>query len=257
MDRRLIRSALARAPQLQGLKRETQRAYRRTFRIPFEPEFAILKALQPGPGEVLLDIGANRGQSIDAIRLFLPKTPILAFEPLPDLAETLSAEFAFDDSVTVVKAGLSAAAGQKTLFVPTYAGYRFDGLSSLDRAEAEGWLSQKTLIGFRPDLLKVQEQTIELARLDSFALSPAFIKIDVQGAEVDVMEGGLETLKSNLPALIVETGIDKPPARFLTTLGYEAFALERDRLVPRTTPSRNGVFVHPEAPRGLDRLISR
>jgi hypothetical protein len=153
--------------------------------------------------------------------------------------------------------GLAAAPAEMTLFVPTYAGYRFDGLASLNREEAEGWLSEKTLVGFRREHLRIEERTISLAALDSFGVSPAFVKIDVQGAEAEVLAGSRETLGRHHPVLIVEAALDSEPSRILSSLGYEAFAFARGRLTPRTVSTRNGVFVHPQGVRGLDRLISR
>lgn len=254
---RFARGALARAPQLQNFKDAVQRTTLKALRRPFEPEFEILKTLQARPDEIYVDIGANRGQSIEAIRICIPKAPILAFEPLYDLAQTLSARFAFDDSVTVMNLGLAAEAGEKTLFVPTYAGYRFDGLASLNREEAEGWLSEKTLVGYRRERLRIEERTISLAALDSFGVSPAFVKIDVQGAEAEVLEGARETLGRQSPVLIVEGGVESEPSQILSSFGYEDFAFVKGRLTPRTRSTRNGVFIHPQGARGLEGLISR
>ncbi|MEQ1930931.1 MAG: FkbM family methyltransferase [Parvularculaceae bacterium] len=257
MNRRLIRSVLVRAPQLQALKSEAQRVCLNALGLPFEPEFEILKALQPAAGEICIDVGANRGQSIDAIRMFLPGVAIRAYEPLHDLAETLKARFAFDESVVVVEAGLGAKAGTRTLHVPSYAGYRFDGLASLDAQEAAGWLNSRTLLGYRADRLRTEELTIGVETLDAANAAPCFIKIDVQGAEDEVLSGAARTIGETRPVIIAETGLEGAPAASLASFGYEAFSFARGRLVPRTEPSRNGVFIHPEGARGLERLISR
>lgn len=45
---------------------------------------------------------------------------------------------------------------------------------------------------------------IEAITLDSLCLSPDIIKIDVEGAELDVLLGGKETLRAHKPILVVE-----------------------------------------------------
>lgn len=45
---------------------------------------------------------------------------------------------------------------------------------------------------------------IKLMKLDDLAIEPNFIKLDVQGFEYDVLLGGLETIKSNRPVMIIE-----------------------------------------------------
>ncbi|MBT4891251.1 MAG: FkbM family methyltransferase [Rhodospirillales bacterium] len=50
--------------------------------------------------------------------------------------------------------------------------------------------------------------SINIRSLDSFNLKPDFIKIDVQGYEMNVLEGGIETIKEHKPVLCVECVYD-------------------------------------------------
>lgn len=104
--------------------------------------------------------------------------------------------------------------------------------------------------------------SVRTVSLDRFAADNAvpdvdFIKIDVQGAETQVIEGGARTIAAQNPVFIAETGLDSAPTRLLSSFGYEAFAFDKARLVPRARASRNAVFVHPQGGRGLERLITR
>jgi len=45
---------------------------------------------------------------------------------------------------------------------------------------------------------------VNLIKLDDLGINPKFIKLDVQGFEYDVLMGGLETIKSNRPIMIIE-----------------------------------------------------
>ena len=43
-----------------------------------------------------------------------------------------------------------------------------------------------------------------ICTLDSYNLSPSFIKIDVQGSELDVLIGGKDTIMTHKPTIIIE-----------------------------------------------------
>jgi FkbM family methyltransferase len=254
--KRILRSLLVHAPAFGEAKAGAKSAVLKALRRPFEPEFRVLSSLAAASGECALDIGANRGQSIDAIRLFQPNLPILAFEPDARLAASLQARFAADASITIHGHGLGARRATLPLFTPAYAGYVFDGLASTDRAEAEGWLNARTLIGFDAAKLTLREQTIDIRPLDDLHLAPAFVKIDVQGAEEAVIAGGAETIRAHRPAMLIETGLNEGLVKMVEATGYRPFNFENGRLVPRQRAVRNTVFVHPEAPRGLSSLIA-
>ncbi len=80
--------------------------------------------------------------------------------------------------------------------------------------------------------------------LDCLELSPAFIKLDVQGFEHEALLGLRFTLRRTRPILLIETP-DDAVRQHLRTLGYGAFSyLPRDRrLVTETERRLNTVFV--------------
>lgn len=129
--RRLVRSAQVNLPpSLAEARHAVQRVYLRFRGRPSDPDFAILGMLKFAPDEVLLDVGANRGQSIDAMRLFHSWQPIVAFEALPALARRLTRAFSCDRHVDIHAVGLSDAPGTLKLSVPSYNGWPFEGQSS-------------------------------------------------------------------------------------------------------------------------------
>jgi FkbM family methyltransferase len=253
--KRILRSLLVRAPALGEAKAAAKSAVLKALRRPFEPEFEVLAKLTASPDEVAIDAGANRGQSIEAIRLFRPALKIAAFEPDAKLAARLRTKFSGDASVAVHGFGLGAARAALTLYTPAYSGYVFDGLASTDRTEAEGWLNARTLIGFDRAKLTLAEQAIEIRPLDELKLNPAFLKLDVQGAEEAVIAGGADTIAASLPVMLIETGLNERLVEQVEAFGYRAYNFENGGLVPRRRAVRNTVFVHPGAPRGLSSLI--
>lgn len=65
------------------------------------------------------------------------------------------------------------------------------------------------------------EYTVPCKRLDDLNLAPTFIKIDVQGAEIMVFKGGLETLAKHKPAILLEAeDEERASVVFLRTIGY-------------------------------------
>ncbi|WP_242133266.1 FkbM family methyltransferase [Aestuariivivens marinum] len=67
--------------------------------------------------------------------------------------------------------------------------------------------------------------TIEMVNIDTFVKAQSlsacdFIKIDVDGIELDILEGGIETLKKFKPTYVVETNNDTHIINFFKLHGY-------------------------------------
>jgi len=116
-------------------------------------------------------------------------------------------------------------------------------LASLD--EARTWLGPDTVYWFSPKRLDVDEVTVRLETLDSFDLSPDFIKIDAEGAESDVIQGGLQTIQRSRPVIMAESleasGVVQ---ELIETAGYRLLEFADGGFRP---PSRNlNRFLVPE-----------
>ena len=217
--RKSARTVLTRFPALMETGFELQRIIRRIQRKAFDPDFQLLRAMQVAPGRQLVDVGANRGQSIDAMRLFQPEGEIVAFEPNPILAARLRNRLKSRTHLNIHPVGLSDEDGEFELFIPTYRGFEFDGLASFDLESAREWLVTKT-VNFDPSKLSVKKYTCSVKKLDDFGLSPEFIKIDVQGLEVNVINGGSKTIELFRPILLIETGGEWTMPEIMRDLGY-------------------------------------
>jgi FkbM family methyltransferase len=134
-----------------------------------------------------VDVGAHKGSFLVEFIRLAPRGTHYAFEPLPALADELRARF---PGVEVLNCALSNRAGTSTFFhVPA-----MEAWSGLERQPY-------------PRETAVSEIEVELRRLDDVIGEREridFIKIDVEGAELEVLEGAQETIRRCRPVILFE-----------------------------------------------------
>jgi FkbM family methyltransferase len=166
------------------------------------------------PG-TLLDVGAHDG-AFTLPFACLPRSRVLAFEPLPAAYARLRAAVGAAPDIELRREALGDQEGEATLTLPVVDG----------RAE-EQWAST----GKRYAQYGVAEQrhSVTMRRLDEFALSDlTAVKLDAEGAEYEVLRGGRETLLRNRPVLSIEIeerhreGATWAVPAYLDALGYDA-----------------------------------
>lgn len=198
-----LKQAILRAARRLGLEPRLRRAQRALARGSHRRGYVddehtrLLIALALPAGSSCIDIGANVGAVLEDIVASFPDGPHLAFEPLPELAEDLRRRF---PQVDVRNVALSDHTGTAT-FSRVLGKPGHSSLGHLDGAE--GPVEQ----------LEVPLQPLDEALPAGFA--PAFIKIDVEGAEEQVFRGMLGTLRAHRPLVVFEHG--DHAARFGTT----------------------------------------
>jgi FkbM family methyltransferase len=157
-----------------------------------EREIALMCALTQ-PGDSMIEVGANIGtHTIPLARHLTPKGRLVALEAQPVAAMMLEANLALNaiDWVEVHLAGGGRRAGVAS--VP-----------AIDYPNA-GNLGGVSLVG------AASEGQIKVESIDSLAMRPALIKIDVEGMELDVLEGAAATVEAGRPVLYVENNPPTP-----------------------------------------------
>lgn len=174
-----------------------------------EPESRWLSRIGPCRGTAI-DVGANYGLYSYALSRHYER--VIAFEPNPQAAEPLKDWNS--PKVQLIPVGLSASAGSATLFVPTTRGLELSGWGSLHPDNC-------------PDAEQLTERIIELRTLDSFGFDDVgFIKIDAEGHELEVLQGGAETIKRHKPHLLIEVRSREPEVfQLLASWGYRVTTL--------------------------------
>lgn len=152
------------------------------------------------PGEVLYDLGACEGRF--ALYAAMRGVRCYAFEP-----EALNFRALKENQA------LNGALAQSNLFPLQYAVGASDGLSVIRIAQPwAGGHHRVVAEGRRVDLELdfTDKQTVEVVSLDSFIQknsfpSPQYLKVDVDGSELQFMKGAQNTLKSeNLKGVMFE-----------------------------------------------------
>ncbi len=156
------------------------------------------------PGTVFYDIGANLGFfTVIGAKLVGPAGRVYAFEPVAENAETLRRNIALNhfDHVTVFEKAVSCSSGVgELLLVPDAGGATLSSTGTVP-SEITGTTS------------------VDLVSLDDLVASqmvppPAVVKIDVEGAEWEVLQGMVNTIKASKPVLIYEID-DRDTTAFL------------------------------------------
>lgn len=144
------------------------------------------------PDANCVDVGAHGGDVLVDLLRIAPRGHHLAFEPLPHLAAQLQRRL---PSVDVRAVALSDANGTA------------DFAHVVDRPGWSGLKERPTPDGAAAD---VRHITVPTQRLDD-ALPPGYVpslvKVDVEGAELQVLRGAQSTLATHRPLLVFEHGL--------------------------------------------------
>jgi FkbM family methyltransferase len=164
-----------------------------------------LKILMNKPDGLVLDIGANLGTFCVPLARKIPKLKFHAFEPQRIIYYQLCANTIINSlgNVYTYEAGLSNQEADIELEVPDYTAETNIGAFSIDKEVRENEYECKTSGG---------KEKIILMTLDSIGFENVrLIKIDVEGHELEVIKGGIETIKANnYPPIIFEAWTWKP-----------------------------------------------
>lgn len=178
-------------------------------------------------GEVGVDIGANIGfVSLLMAKKALPAGKVLAFEPHPKNFETLMENKAINQPMSASLEIYPMALGAKSLAGELLLPLGFEGNTGTARLA-----SQVEEPGVR---LPIQIETLD--RFTNSVEKVHFCKIDVEGMELEVLQGAEALMRRKGIRDIVYEDVgrgNKRLQRFLQGHGYELFSLHTDLLKPR------------------------
>ncbi len=207
-----------------------------------------------------LDIGANMGFYSLGASLVNEKLQVLAFEPNPFIRESLIQNIDLNDvekNIEIIELALSNFKGEATFSVPAFTGSGGGSLKNL-----------------HPEEGAPSEFTVEVEKLDNLRkkLNGAdLLKIDVEGAEFQLIKGGMGFILENRPTIVIELlrkwmkpfqSTPQDVIDLLSELNYICFAVTESSLIPTlvindSTIENNFIFCHRENLNHLELLTSK
>lgn len=170
-----------------------------------------------------VDVGTHHGDILDVLLQQSPSGTHYGFEPLPGFYQSLVIKYQQQKNIVLFDLALSDVNGNSSFnhvtSNPSYSGIKkrnYDRTNETDE--------------------KIEVRT---ARLDDVLLQQNkkidFIKIDVEGGELDVLKGAAQLIKRDRPVIVFECGLggsdvyDTTPAELFTffdELGYQVSLLK-------------------------------
>jgi FkbM family methyltransferase len=204
-----------------------------------------------GNHDTFFDIGANLGWYSLVLGRNCPDSQIFAFEPIPSTVNTLKRNISLNnlENIEPICIGLLD---------------HEDHLNFLFAPDVSGATSLR-LAGQSRGRTPIQSVVCRTTTLDLFCTSrsvaPSLLKIDVEGAELMVVQGGRKTLQHHTPIILMEL-LRKWSRKFgyhpndvlalLAEHGYSAWVFTNDgklQICPQVTEETvqtNYVFMHPQ-----------
>lgn len=182
-------------------------------------ELVLPGVLDDTPAPVVLDVGANVGQFLTAIKAFYPAASVLSVEPDPETHEKLATNAAPMPGVTTRCVAVGEARGTLALHR-----HHVSLMSTLRPGAVEEYDPELTI---DVEVMPLDELGSELPHVD-------LLKIDVEGFELEVLRGGREVLRRTR-YLMLELGL----GRQLDGANLEVLALVHE-LVPGARVVRFG-----------------
>jgi len=185
-------------------------------RYSFDPALTAELRAVARPGRHFLDVGAHVGMaSLIYSKLAGPDTRVCAFEPNPNVFPTLVDNTRVNgSSVECFRLALGANVGQCRFF----ASGTDPNASLSEDAPGKYWYWND-----RPKP-SMQEFRVTMSTLDqvcaTLGVAPGVVKLDVEGAELRVLQGGAHVLRQCRPLILLETHV----------FAWESFGYSREDL---------------------------
>lgn len=195
----------------------------------FEPEEIKLIKKIIRPGDTFVDVGANIGyHTVIAAKTVGPKGQVHAIEPFSSNVNLIKKNIIANNLSNVQVHPIVTGHQNKTVMLNAYSDYAYNSLYKLDR---QTFYNQ----------IKVPMKKIDTLVENLHIKNIKLIKIDVEGAELRVLQGARETLVSQKPDIICEIEDSnlttqrhtvKSVIKYIYSLGYHGYQIKPHKLIP-------------------------
>lgn len=180
--------------------------------------------------DIVYDLGAHQGYlALMASRIVGANGRVYAFEPLPSNYNILKAHVDINNLTNCVP--IFGAVAEKPGVV---------SFSTSGDDVSNTFVTSSPLFSKNPVSIKVPSFSLDTLLEEGTIVPPKFIKVDVEGAELDVLKGAVTLLTNQSPIVCLEThnvhrpGVDEECKTFLAALGY--------RIVDKLITAKEGLM---------------
>ncbi|KCZ46762.1 FkbM family methyltransferase [Hyphomonas pacifica] len=210
-----------------------------------QAELGMLKEYIP-VGSTTIDIGANVGEFSRRLSQLSEGGLVVAFEPqsMPRSVMTMAGFMRGKSRIMVLPLALGDDEGMVTLSVPIKKSRNIGvGLAHIGSDE-----DFKGRFEVKKELVPLTRLDTVIKRIETGPIS--FIKIDVEGGELNVLRGAVETIEKHRPTVLCE--VEAHQSRFDSTVeelvdffrgrGYVARSISTGEVLPFDALEHNTVF---------------
>lgn len=187
-----------------------------------EPETRFLPYVTD-TNKTAVDVGANVG-FFSALLAPLSRD-VFAFEANPDLHPYLTVNLRRYANVRLLPFAAGRDAGEIAFHSPDVAGAYSVSVLGMAGVRSDEFIAK---MGLRTKTVRAPMLPVDALRLQNVS----FLKVDVEGHELDVLEGAAQTIAGNRPAVMVENEWRHNPScqnvfDFLLARGYRGYFMDR------------------------------
>jgi FkbM family methyltransferase len=152
---------------------------------------------------IVIDIGANTGQTIDEILTINPTAEIYSFEPTPNLIFGLKNKYNGKSNIRIIDFALANKQAELDFYTS-----EFSPTNSLLEPDIKLYSEFDSILS--KALANSQKVKVKVDTFDNWYSSNGnsakidLMKIDTQGTEYEVLKGSLANLKTNIKAVSLE-----------------------------------------------------
>jgi len=174
----------------------------------YDSDFKIIKILEKknffNNNKIILDVGANDGMSYNIIRKFTKKAKIISFEPNIYNFRNLKKIEKKDKFFKCKNIALSNLNQKKFFYTPYFKKYAITQMAGISKSGVKKRLKSSLFIKEIFKIIFLKKEIMRTKKLDDYEYKPSFIKIDIEGHELECIKGAIETIKKSNPILMIE-----------------------------------------------------
>lgn len=194
---------------------------------------------------IIIDVGANKGQSIKRFKKIFPNCAIHSFEPNYLEYKNIKEKFKLDKSIVINNFALGEKEETKSFNITAKS-----GSSSFNKVNLNTkWLKKRAKqfhvseTEYTKSVVDVEVITLDKYCIDQNISHIDILKIDTQGYEDKVLEGSQKILEKNIISIVeMEIILDNVYDKYLTFSDVEKYLLKNKFRLSGITTANNNIF---------------